>query len=109
MVEHTTNSCPALQYYYIKLLLIITFPSPSDAREFTSKCLESLECEYVSERLHNWIDLIFGYKQQGPEAKKANNCKTILTIHCILLALSLSLPLVFHYLTYESSAAVDHQ
>ena len=49
--------------------------SSSDAKDFTSKCLDALECDYVSERLHHWIDLIFGYKQQGIEATKANNCK----------------------------------
>ena len=49
--------------------------SSSDAKDFTSKCLDALECDYVSERLHHWIDLIFGYKQQGLEATKANNCK----------------------------------
>ena len=27
----------------------------------------------MSERLHQWIDLIFGYKQQGEEAIKADN------------------------------------
>lgn len=41
----------------------------------------ALESEYVSNNLHNWIDLIFGYKQRGQEAIKAYN--------------------LFHPLTYE--------
>lgn len=34
---------------------------------------QALECDYVSAHLHEWIDLIFGYKQQGPLAVEANN------------------------------------
>ena len=34
---------------------------------------EALESTYVSENLHKWIDLIFGMKQYGEEAKKAVN------------------------------------
>uniref|UniRef100_A0A3B3SWB4 Uncharacterized protein n=1 Tax=Paramormyrops kingsleyae TaxID=1676925 RepID=A0A3B3SWB4_9TELE len=43
----------------------------------------ALESELVSRQLHQWIDLIFGFKQQGPEAAKALN--------------------VFYYLTYEGA------
>lgn len=32
-----------------------------------------LESDYVSYYLNNWIDLIFGYKQKGQEAEKADN------------------------------------
>lgn len=41
----------------------------------------------MSQALHQWIDLVFGYKQQGPAAEEADN--------------------VFHYLTYEGAVDVD--
>lgn len=48
---------------------------------------KALESDYVSEHLHEWIDLIFGFKQQGPEAEKALN--------------------VFMYCTYEGAIDLD--
>jgi factor associated with neutral sphingomyelinase activation len=40
-----------------------------------------MQSEYASQHLHEWIDLIFGYKQRGDEGLKADN--------------------LFYYLTYE--------
>lgn len=41
--------------------------------DFQSKMKLAMESEYVSQNIHNWIDLIFGEKQKGAAAKKANN------------------------------------
>ncbi|EKX48834.1 hypothetical protein GUITHDRAFT_68501, partial [Guillardia theta CCMP2712] len=55
--------------------------------EFVRKMRQALESEYVSSHLHEWIDLIFGYRQRGPAAVEALN--------------------VFHHLTYEGAVDVD--
>ncbi|XP_056659188.1 WD repeat and FYVE domain-containing protein 3 isoform X2 [Monodelphis domestica] len=57
-----------------------------DPREFIRVHREALECDYVSAHLHEWIDLIFGYKQQGPAAVDAVN--------------------VFHHLFYEGQVDI---
>jgi hypothetical protein len=39
----------------------------SSAADFIAQHRRALECEHVSSRLHEWIDLVFGFKQVGPE------------------------------------------
>ncbi|RMX49368.1 hypothetical protein pdam_00014803, partial [Pocillopora damicornis] len=60
-----------------------------DPGDFIRKNREALECPYVSEKLHNWIDLIFGYKQRGHDAWQADN--------------------VFYYLTYEGAVDLEKE
>lgn len=55
--------------------------------EFILKNREALESEYVSQHLHQWIDLIFGYKQRGRPALEAAN--------------------VFYHLTYEGAVELE--
>ena len=41
----------------------------------------------MSCQLHQWVDLVFGYKQRGPEAARALN--------------------LFHHLSYQGSVTLD--
>uniref|UniRef100_A0A8D3CVJ9 LPS responsive beige-like anchor protein n=1 Tax=Scophthalmus maximus TaxID=52904 RepID=A0A8D3CVJ9_SCOMX len=62
-------------------------PWAKSPEEFVRINRLALESEFVSCQLHQWIDLIFGYKQQGPEATRALN--------------------VFYYLTYEGAVNLN--
>lgn len=62
-------------------------PWAKTPEEFIKIHREALESEYVSQHLHEWINLIFGYKQKGKAAEAADN--------------------VFYYLTYEGAVDVD--
>ena len=58
--------------------------SPAD---FLAKNRAALESTYVSNHLHQWIDLIFGYKQNGEASVQADN--------------------VFYYLSYEGAVDIE--
>lgn len=62
-------------------------PWASSPEHFIRLHREALESDYVSQHLHEWIDLIWGFKQRGPEAVKASN--------------------LFFYMTYEGSVDLE--
>ncbi|ODV71734.1 Bph1p [Cyberlindnera jadinii NRRL Y-1542] len=58
-----------------------------DPKIFIERNREALESPYVSAHLHEWIDLIFGFKQTGPKAVEAIN--------------------VFNHLSYQGGIDLD--
>ena len=77
-MRHTFDRCVDVSW------LRFNFPCQIMTRDLF--CFQALECDYVSAHLHEWIDLIFGYKQQGPLAVEAGN--------------------VFYYYYYESNVDI---
>lgn len=48
-------------------------PWASSPKDFAEKNRQALESEFVSRSLHLWIDLMFGYRQRGPDATGSLN------------------------------------
>lgn len=82
------------EFFYLPEMLTGTEPNPilenvklpkwaKSPAHFVRVHRMALESDLVSCHLHNWIDLIWGYKSRGPEAIRAVN--------------------VFYYLTYEGN------
>ncbi len=66
----------------------VTLPAwAKNPEHFINMHRKALESDFVSEHLNEWIDLIFGYKQQGVDAEKALN--------------------VFMYCSYEGAIDLD--
>ncbi|KAH9320915.1 hypothetical protein KI387_015554, partial [Taxus chinensis] len=66
---------------------VILPPWADDADDFIIKHRQALESEHVSCHLHEWIDLIFGFKQRGMAALAADN--------------------LFHHLSYEGTVDLE--
>ena len=84
-----TNNFPLGRTQSGKLVDNVGLPpwAKGSAHEFVRINRLALESDHVSQNLSHWIDLVFGFKQRGPEAEAAHN--------------------IFHHLSYEGSVDLD--
>ena len=68
--------------------VLLSLWSANEPRFFVEMIRKSLETPTVSEKLHHWIDLIFGYKQKGKPAVDSLN--------------------IFYFLTYEDGVQLEN-
>ena len=100
--------------YYNVLPNKLTHSPLTDASDFIKKMRDALECDYVSQHLNDWIDLIFGYKQHGSEAELAYNGLSITSVLIWLLESSCLILLAgsspnWTLLMLESSDCTKHE
>ena len=75
-------------FHYELIIIVVQLPPWANGDPgVRAASASALESRHVSERLHHWIDLVFGFKQRGEQAKAAQN--------------------VFVHVTYESKVDLD--
>lgn len=87
MFVNTNSCCLGTNEGGVSINNVVLPPWAKSPEDFVRIMRMALESEIVSIQLHQWIDLIFGYKQRGPEAIRSTN--------------------VFYYLTYEGSINLE--
>ena len=80
---------------------VVLPPWAATPGDFVRMNREALESDYVSQHLHLWIDLIWGFKQRGRVRMMAT------WVGLTLLQEAIRANNVFHHFTYEGSVNID--